>query len=247
MSTMANHDAWRELTGSYVLDALPDPERAEFEAHLRTCDVCSAEVRDLRETVAELGATYETPAPAGAEERLMRTIHEQQSEVPAPSTTTVVSLDAARRRPRVAMYLLAAASVLLAMTLGVVGLSAYSANQRSTASESVLKLATMPDAHLMPLPIPSSSSSLVVSEAQNEAAVLASSMPMPAAGHVYQVWTKNSAGTMTSVGMFVPSKKGTVAKMLAADVRTTKAFMITVEPAGGSSQPTQAPIAEVHL
>jgi anti-sigma-K factor RskA len=242
---MANHDAWRELTGSYVLDALPEPERAEFEAHLRSCDVCSTEVRELRETVAELGATYETPAPAGAEERLMRTIHEQHSE--APATKTVVSLDAARRRPRVAMYLLAAASVVLAMTLGVVGLSAYSANQRSTSAEGVLKLATMPDAHLMPLPIPSSSSSLVVSEAQNEAAVLASSMPMPAAGHVYQVWTKDSAGTMTSVGMFVPSKKGTVAQMLVADVRTTKAFMITVEPAGGSSQPTQAPIAEVQL
>jgi anti-sigma-K factor RskA len=245
MNATTNHDAWRELTGSYVLDALPESERAEFEAHLRTCDTCAAEVRDLRETVAELGATYETPAPAGAEERLIRTIREQRADVPA--ATTVASLAEVRRSPRTATYFLAAASVLLAMALGVVGFTAYSANQRSTAAESVLKLATMPDAHLMPLPIPSASSSLVVSEVKNEAAVLASSMPMPAAGHVYQVWTKNSAGTMTSVGMFVPSKKGTVAQMLVADVRTTKVFMITVEPAGGSTQPTQAPIAEVSL
>lgn len=243
MNTMSNHDSWRDLTGSYVLDALPEPERSEFEAHLRHCDDCATEVRALRETVAELGATYETPAPAGAHERLMRAIHEQ----PQTSSTNVVAIDDARRRPRVGMYLLAAASVLLAMALGVVGFSAYSANQRSTSAESVLKLATMPDAHLMPLPIPSASSSLVVSEAKNEAAVLASSMPMPAAGHVYQVWAKDAAGTMTSAGTFVPSTSGRVAQMLGADVRTTKTFMITVEPAGGSSQPTQAPIAEVQL
>jgi len=245
MNTMANHDAWLELTGSYVLDALPEAERVEFEEHLRTCEQCSNEVRELRETVAALGATYETPAPAGAHERLMRTIHEQP--VAPPVKGTVASLDSARRRPRAAIYLLAAASVILAMTLGIVGISAYSANQRTTAAESVLKLATMPDAHLMPLPIPSASSSLVVSQGKNEAAVLASSMPMPAAGHVYQVWAKDSAGTMTSVGMFVPSKSGTVTQMLTADVHTVKAFMITVEPAGGSSQPTQAPIAEVHI
>ena len=43
------------LTGSYALDALPDPERAEFERHLQHCPSCDAEVRGLRETAARMG------------------------------------------------------------------------------------------------------------------------------------------------------------------------------------------------
>ena len=42
------------LTGSYALDALPDPERAEFERHLQHCPSCDAEVRGLRETAARI-------------------------------------------------------------------------------------------------------------------------------------------------------------------------------------------------
>ena len=39
------------LTGSYVLDAISDAEREEFERHLQTCPTCEAEVRGLRENV----------------------------------------------------------------------------------------------------------------------------------------------------------------------------------------------------
>jgi len=33
------------LTGSYVLDAVSDQEREEFERHLPQCPACDAEVR----------------------------------------------------------------------------------------------------------------------------------------------------------------------------------------------------------
>src|SRR5207249_1272530 len=42
------------LTGSYVLDAVSDTEREEFERHLQHCPTCDAEVRGLRETAARL-------------------------------------------------------------------------------------------------------------------------------------------------------------------------------------------------
>ena len=43
------------LSGSYVLDALSEPERDSFERHLQHCPLCQDEVRGLRETAARLG------------------------------------------------------------------------------------------------------------------------------------------------------------------------------------------------
>ena len=48
---------WTEvhaLSGAYAVDALDDLERARFEAHLRECAECQAEVDSLREAAASL-------------------------------------------------------------------------------------------------------------------------------------------------------------------------------------------------
>ena len=50
----AVRDDLHVLTGSYVLDAISDAEREEFERHLQVCPTCDAEVRGLRETAARL-------------------------------------------------------------------------------------------------------------------------------------------------------------------------------------------------
>ena len=49
------------LTGPYVLDALPEDERAQFEAHLAGCDFCSTEVAELREAAVKLATQVATP------------------------------------------------------------------------------------------------------------------------------------------------------------------------------------------
>jgi len=247
----SSHEEFRDFTGAYALDALDETERAAFEDHLADCVDCQTEVRELRETVADLATTYETPAPAGAEARLMRAIASEQRGPSAPAKTpdaSVTNLSVARqRRARVSTYLFAAAAVLLAVVLSIVGVNAYALHQSVSNMQHVMAVATSQDAHLMPLHIPSASSSIVVSMSENGAAFMATSLPMPASDHVYQVWSKSPDGSMTSVGMFVPSKDGHVSTMLTADLHTTTAFMVTIEPAGGSRQPSQPPIAEVRL
>ena len=48
MTTGPDHLRWEHAAGSYVLDAMPDDERAGYEAHLETCPDCRAEVEELR-------------------------------------------------------------------------------------------------------------------------------------------------------------------------------------------------------
>ncbi len=68
---MMVHDDMHVLTGSYVLDALSDAEREDFERHLHHCPSCQAEVRGLRETAARLAMAKAARPPAQMAERVL--------------------------------------------------------------------------------------------------------------------------------------------------------------------------------
>src|ERR1700760_1494480 len=59
------------LTGSYVLDAISDTEREEFERHLQHCPACEAEVRGMRETAARLALACAVTPPARMEQQVL--------------------------------------------------------------------------------------------------------------------------------------------------------------------------------
>ena len=69
--------------------------------------------------------------------------------------------------------------------------------------------------------------------------VSATGMAAPPSGRVYQVWVMSPSGAR-SAGLM--SGAGTV---LASAVRPGDRIGITVEPAGGTSQPTTAPVVVV--
>ena len=50
-----------ELVTDYLEGALPDTERARFEAHLAECDGCTAYLEDMRRLV---GSLHDLPEPA---------------------------------------------------------------------------------------------------------------------------------------------------------------------------------------
>jgi len=45
------HDRWADAAGAYVLGALPEDERAGFEAHVEACGECRAELEEDRKSV----------------------------------------------------------------------------------------------------------------------------------------------------------------------------------------------------
>ena len=67
-----------ESTGSYAVDALEPPELAEFEAHLATCRICSKEVCEFCETVAELTLLTEATPPSTLRDKILCTIRKSQ-------------------------------------------------------------------------------------------------------------------------------------------------------------------------
>ena len=71
------------LSGSYVLDALSEPERDSFERHLQHCPLCQDEVRGLRQTAARLGLAKTLDPPPQLRPRVLAAAYRTR-QLPPP-------------------------------------------------------------------------------------------------------------------------------------------------------------------
>jgi len=236
------------LTGSYVLDALPDFERAEFERHLQHCPSCDAEVRGLRETAARMAKAQAVQPPPGMEQRVLAAAFRARQLPPLPPAhhhrrrrTAVSELFAGRpgRIPRRAAAFAAAASVAAAVALGITQVSTQHQFESARASDAAIsRVVTAPDARIETTRTSAGGSVTVVASATlREAVVTAAGMVSPPSGRVYQVWVMSPSGARSAGLMAGP---GT---LLASAVVPGDRIGITVEPAGGTSRPTTTPVA----
>jgi len=236
-------DSIHLLVGAYVLDALDEPETEVFEEHLRTCEDCRREVLEMRETVAHLAAAETGPDVSGLKADVMDRL------ATTPQLTPVAAVRPMPRRIVSAMgWLAAAAAVVVALVL-VAGIR----DQRQTItamnehSAEVMALITQPDAKVLPLPLPDGSSTVVVSMAADEAMVMADGVDAPGEGKVYQTWAYDAQGNPSPAGTWTPDDTGHVAALVDAGLVDCTALSVTVEPAGGSPQPSSEPLAMVEL
>jgi hypothetical protein len=71
-------------------------------------------------------------------------------------------------------------------------------------------------------------------------------LPEPPRGKVYQAWTLAKGSTKVSASpTFLPDARGVALIVLSADGRSTVEVSVTLEPEGGSKEPTSKPFMEV--
>ncbi|MGW1204026.1 anti-sigma factor [Streptomyces cyaneofuscatus] len=235
------------LTGAYALHALPDDERREFERHLGDCEACTQEVRELSATAARLGLAVAESPPRELRERVLREITTVRQEVPShgrPGRT-----GGGGRTGRWTTYALAAC-IAAAAAFGGVAVwqnqvaqdARQEANQAQRQSEQLAQVLSAPDAKTSSGELTGGArGTVVVSQQENRAVFLASGMERPPSGKVYQIWF-NDEGTMRSAGLMDPSASDD-AVLLDGPVDRATGMGITVEPAGGSAEPTSDPVA----
>jgi anti-sigma-K factor RskA len=239
------------LTGAYVLHALAPQEEAEFERHLQACPPCSQEVRELAATAGRLGsAESATPPPELKHQVMARVAAERQDR---PRVTRQAHRGMVRRGRAVSRFVLAAC-VAAAASLGGVAVwqheqasDARAQTQRAqrTAAELAAVLAA-PDAKVSTGPLTDGATgTVVVSRSRNRATFYASGLPKPPRGKVYQLWF-DDGGRLRSAGLMeLTATSGAV--LMEGPVNSASAMGVTVEPAGGSSKPTSAPLALMNL
>ncbi len=255
------------LTGAYALDALEADERAAFEEHLDECAACVDEVADLREAAASLGGGLSARPSGDLRARVLaevaRTPQEDADASDAglrgasggdgtaaqDSGGEVVALDQ-KRVPSWVAWTGAVAAGIAAIAVVVLGLELAEANQQldrtATALAEMEDLLTAPDATTVTVSEGGSEVRLVVSESRGQAMLVAAGMDPAPHEHTYEAWLIDDEGPAPA-GLFDADEHGRVAMLMEGDFSGAQAVGVTIEPEGGSPEPTTDPVMVVPL
>lgn len=246
------------LSGPYAIDAVSASERADFEQHLAECPACQAEVDSLREAAALLPSTSQvTPSPALRDAVLagiatVRPLPPLVAHGPAPVDAatehhgTVVPMR--RRRPsktlRTALVAAAAAAVIGGVGAGVVVQQLDDPQSVPTAqptgAEAVLAAADVEVFHAAGDLPEGTTATVHYSEDLGEAVISTKGMPAAPVGDTYQLWYSHD-GEMVPAGLMSGGKDQTI--LLEGDGSGAEAVGVTVEPEGGSQEPSLPAVA----
>jgi len=211
------------LVGAYLLHALEPGERAEVEAHLAACPDCREEVDSLRSATASLaGQVVETP-PASLRARVMRT---------ASETPQLRPVAAGRPRRRWFAGVIAAVAALVIGVGVTVGVVRDDDPPAMTAAE----VMSAPDARMHKEETSDGELMVAMSHEMHMVAVDTAHLDRPD-GMTYQVWWHTDAG-MESAGVLDE-------EMAVAVPVEDGDLMVTMEPAGGSDQPSEKVLFEM--
>ena len=234
------------LSGAYALDALDAEEAAVFREHLSGCAACTQEVRELQVAASRMGAVEVVQPPADLRRRILAAA-DRTPQQPPPARVddrpTVTPLhdpgrEAGRRSGRRWDRIAVAAAAALIVGVGAVGIGQVldSEPEQLTPAEQVFRAE---DATTLDEPtVNGGTLRVAVSPGRGEMAVDTAELPELEGGRVYQLWTVDADETAVSVA--VVEAPGETAAMNLPVAGTQVA--VTIEPAGGSEQPTNAPI-----
>jgi|1186.fasta_scaffold05738_3 anti-sigma-K factor RskA len=250
------------LTGAYALDALDPAEREAFEEHLTTCESCQAEVKELRATAGVLGAAAAETPPPSLKERVMAEVDRTRQDSPLSVEQPVVDVaeqaepsvvvPMRQRRTTRVFQLAAAVMTVLALGLGIWGVQNH--NRASDANRNYASVQTVlaaPDADVKRGNLSGSgvsgTATVVSSKSVGKSVFVSANLSAPPSGKTYQLWYMDSAGKARPAGLVQPGGHNTAAQVLKGTIGDATVVGVTVEPAGGSAQPTTDPVLAVSI
>ncbi|MET7574451.1 anti-sigma factor [Streptomyces sp. NPDC005492] len=255
------------LAAPYALDALEPDERRQFEKHLKGCDRCAEEVRALTEdavrlawsTAAQpplmmrdrvLAAVRNTPQEPGPLREHARERREYTPRLPAHVWGTQPQVSRARvpqRRP----FFVPFATATAAAALVVASLFAVQANRTQdkldaaqAQSREIAHVLSATDARATTgADAQGRSIGVIASASEGRAVVTLSGYGALPSDRVRQLWLMRPDAQPRSLGLF----KGDTPLVATGLDKTATSLAVTVEPGGGSPQPTTQPVVQLAL
>ncbi|MER6676398.1 anti-sigma factor [Streptomyces sp. NPDC000983] len=250
------------LAAPYALDALEAGERVRFEKHLRSCERCAADVRTLSEDAVRLAWSTSAPPPAAMRERVLAAVR----ATPQDGARTAAA-EARAREPQLPPHVWGAgppprsrarrplfvpfATATAAAALVVASLFAVQAN-RTQESLDAERAQAREIAHVLAAPDARASTGrdaegrsigVVASASEGRAVVTLGGYEDLPADRVHQLWLMRPGAQPRSLGLFSDDTP-----LAAAGLdKSATSLAVTVEPGGGSAQPTTQPVVQLAL
>jgi anti-sigma-K factor RskA len=233
------HDDIRNDLAAYALGALDAETCERLEQHLAECAACRAALFDYQEVAGLLPFALPIQAPPpGARSLLLERARAAGAERPAGR---LARLAPARLRSRMAT--LAASLVLLVVAAGVGG---YFLGERSVepSGPGIGWEGEQIDGFLVPMTgsdaAPAAVGQLIVYRDEDRAILLVSDLPTLAPDQEYQFWFVEPDRTHVKCALFEVDQHGQAVVRLTIPGPTDEfaGIGVTLEPAGGSTEPT---------
>ena len=259
------------LTGAYALDALDSAsETARFSRHLSRCQSCASEVRGFREVATAMAFAATTEAPAAMRERVM-TAAARTRQLPPEIRTHARPRRTRGSAPWIPWLSGAVATAAIAVAVFFGFTQAHTQDQLNAAraqshalaqaqarveaeltqaqqhDQALAQILGAPHVTLLSHSTSKGGVAVVVLDAATRKLVVATSgLPALPAGKVYQLWLIGPV-KIVSAGLLPTAQAGVTTPVVAAGIVKGDKLGLTVEPAGGSKQPTTTPIVALPL
>ncbi len=240
-----NHERFEELRDAYVLGALPEEERREFERYLAAHPERQAEVDELAALASLLALfPHEYEPPPELRDRIMGMVEAESGGV----VETRGSYAGGRSwRSRTGHFLDARSLALGAAALLVVGLFSWGLMLRGEVQNlqgRVERLQSQPpEPRMIALGGPGAKqgaqAELVALEGDRAVLVVENMPPVPE-DRTLQIWVIEGDVPKPS-GLFDPDGD-MIATAITSSIEKADAVAVTVEPEGGSPKPTTDPV-----
>ena len=252
----ASQDTMRDLVPGYALGALSPEETRAFEAALAASPELAAELAEYREVMGLLAhEAAGTPGPA-LKARLMERV--RTSTAPRLASRPAALMPPGRGITPTLVGLGLAASILMAaglylktkeleLRLASADSASAALSERLAGREATLNAILAPGVQLTTLTATGDQPPVVQvfwDRRQQKAVLHTFRLPPAPSGRVYQLWLMRKGATPIASRVFNTETDG---HLLAENIQVPAGepivgFAISVEPAGGSPQPTTTPI-----
>ena len=239
-------------TGSYALGALDASEVAAFEKHLAEHAETRNEATELSDTAVLLGLAVPPVAPPPSLKASIMDQLDATPQLPAetPAAPPLLAGPAERRararwasRPVVALASAAAVIGLIAGG-GVVATSVFQNNQRQEQADLFAAINAASDSQRRSVELADGTATLVWSDELQASALIVDGLePLPS-DKDYELWYIGESG-IRSAGILSADGSRTW-RVLEGSKEPGDTIGVTVEPRGGSEQPTTDPIIAIE-
>ena len=233
----ADHEELKALVAPYLLGAVDAEERRALEAHLRSCEECDREAKELAPGVSLLAEDVRAvELPAGLADRIVEAARSDRAT--AGRGRDAIPLLGRRRFRRWAAVGIAA-GLALVVALAVVTVGLLGAQNELDDSRQALA-AVVGNRGGIEL----SGDGVVARVVPKEQGALfvAAGLDQPPEGKDYELWLIKD-GKPAPAGTFESEGEVTIVPVTGSTAGAEGAA-VTVEPDGGSKQPTSEPIIQ---
>jgi hypothetical protein len=225
-------DELRDEYEAFALGIAEDPERTGINMHLADqCPTCTHGVREAAAVVTAMSSLgHQTKPPKALRRRVLAMV------------------DAPGGRARFGVWLPWGLAFTLALVLASIILPAHRQSVSVSRFEEALAILNDPSARDISFGEPAhpARGRFFVSPRRG-IVLIASNLPPIAADRTFQMWVLPQSGKPIPAGTFHGGREGTAIYVRPGPLPSAAALAVTVEPSGGSPQPTTTPFIVSRL